>query len=140
MKNNNLSIILGTILLVASDMATKYIFYTQKIGETSMWITPSFNTGISWSLPIPYSIVIGVSIAGIALFIRLCKQKHLSRRLTTILLGGTVGNLIDRIIYHGVRDFIDIPWINFPIFNGADILLSIGVVIRCTIVILEKKK
>lgn len=131
---------MGTALLVASDMATKYFLYTQKMWETSIWLTPSFNTGISWSLPVPYSIVIGISIAGVGLFIWLWKQKYLSRRLTAILLGGTIGNLIDRIVYHGVRDFIDIPWISFPIFNGADILLSIGVAIRCITVMLEKKK
>lgn len=137
---NKLFLIISTLFLVAIDVVTKYLFYTQQRGEWSIRITPSFNTGVSWSLPVPYGIVISISLLGILLFLWLWRQKQLSRRLTAILLGGTIGNVIDRIVYHGVRDFIDIPRINFPIFNGADIFLSIGVVIRCMTVILEKKK
>jgi signal peptidase II len=47
-----------------------------------------------------------------------------------MLLAGTLGNLIDRLFYGGVRDFINIQLFNFPIFNIADILLTIGVGIR----------
>jgi signal peptidase II len=56
------------------------------------------------------------------------------------LIAGTAGNLIDRFIYWGVRDFINIGLFNFPIFNFADIMLSIWVVIRIMRVMLEKKK
>jgi signal peptidase II len=56
------------------------------------------------------------------------------------LIGGTIWNLIDRIVYGGVRDFINIQIFNFPIFNFADIMLSIGVCIRILSVMLEKKK
>ncbi len=42
------------------------------------------------------------------------------------ILGGTVGNLIDRFSLHYVRDFIDVgPW---PIFNAADSFIVIGVI------------
>lgn len=44
-----------------------------------------------------------------------------------IMLAGTVGNLIDRIVYGGVRDFIYLKSINFAIFNFADIFINIGV-------------
>ena len=42
-------------------------------------------------------------------------------------MAGALGNIYDRIVYNGVRDWISIG--NFPVFNIADILLTIGVVI-----------
>jgi len=44
----------------------------------------------------------------------------------TLLLGGIIGNLIDRIALGYVRDFICLDFMNFPIFNIADCALCIG--------------
>jgi signal peptidase II len=44
-----------------------------------------------------------------------------------LILAGAVGNLFDRIFYKGVRDFIDFYFINWPIFNMADVYISSGV-------------
>lgn len=43
------------------------------------------------------------------------------------LLGGALGNLIDRFSYGRVTDFLDFAFINFPIFNVADICIDIGI-------------
>ena len=46
------------------------------------------------------------------------------------LAGGAVGNLIDRLIFGGVRDFIDAHWFgryHWPAFNVADIAICVGV-------------
>lgn len=43
------------------------------------------------------------------------------------LLGGAIGNLIDRFNYGKVTDFLDFAFINFPIFNVADICIDIGI-------------
>ncbi|MFT4305100.1 MAG: signal peptidase II [Candidatus Woesearchaeota archaeon] len=53
----------------------------------------------------------------------------------SLLLGGAIGNLIDRIFLGYVRDFISI-WI-WPVFNIADIAISIGIIL---IIINEIKK
>ncbi len=44
----------------------------------------------------------------------------------TFILGGTVGNGIDRIFKGFVVDFINLNFINFPVFNIADISINIG--------------
>ena len=48
-----------------------------------------------------------------------------------LLCGGVLGNLVDRIFYGFVRDFIDIKIFgyNFPVFNIADMLIVLGVVL-----------
>lgn len=136
----NLKLLSGIIVLLGIDLISKFFFYNIKYLEHTQMITPALNTGISWSLPVPFFIIIGISILGIGAIIRLYKKNTIWIRITGLLLAWTMGNLIDRIIYGGVRDFIDINLFNFPIFNFADIMLCLWVGIRIIKIILEKKK
>jgi signal peptidase II len=43
-----------------------------------------------------------------------------------LILAGTLGNLYDRLIFHGVRDFLHFYWFEFPVFNVADSCLVCG--------------
>lgn len=43
-----------------------------------------------------------------------------------LILSGAVGNLIDRVSFGYVRDFIDAAFINFPVFNVADCAICVG--------------
>jgi len=43
-----------------------------------------------------------------------------------LILGGTVGNLYDRLVFHGVRDFLYFYKIEWPVFNVADCCLVVG--------------
>jgi len=43
-----------------------------------------------------------------------------------LILGGTLGNLYDRVVFHGVRDFLYVKLIEWPVFNIADCCLVIG--------------
>ena len=43
-----------------------------------------------------------------------------------LVAAGAVGNLIDRLVYHYVRDFIYVALIDFPIFNVADMYVTVG--------------
>ncbi len=47
----------------------------------------------------------------------------------SFILAGSIGNGIDRIINGYVIDFIQIKFINFPVFNIADIVINLGVLI-----------
>ena len=58
-----------------------------------------------------------------------------------LVIAGAAGNLIDRVLYGYVVDFFDFRLINFPIFNVADVLLNIGVVLMLIdILFLEPKR
>lgn len=55
-----------------------------------------------------------------------------------LLLGGAIGNFIDRILYGYVIDMIRLEFISFPIFNIADMALSIGVGLLIIQVLLDQ--
>lgn len=46
----------------------------------------------------------------------------------SLIVGGAMGNFIDRIAIGGVRDFIEFKFMEFPIFNFADMFLTAGVI------------
>ena len=60
----------------------------------------------------------------------------------SLLLGGAIGNLIDRIVYGYVIDFLDfyIFKYDFPIFNVADIGIVVGIILLLVSMILEVYK
>lgn len=125
-------IISAVCLLV--DQLTKFLLYGKScslIGDF-LWLEPGFNTGASFSMfsnatifLIIFSIPMVALINYAIISNKLTKSKFLKIALG-IMLGGTVGNLIDRIVYGGVRDFIYLKSINFAIFNFADIFINIG--------------
>jgi len=59
-----------------------------------------------------------------------------------LILGGIFGNLIDRIIHHGVIDYLSFNFFNysFPIFNLADMAITGGVLVLLLSMILKKKE
>lgn len=58
---------------------------------------------------------------------------------TSLLLSGICGNLYERLILGYVRDFFDLTFINFPVFNISDILINIGVFGIILLILFTKK-
>ena len=125
---------------VGLDLISKYFFYDLNYLQDTKIIDAVLNKWISRSLPVPFFIIIWISIIGFIAIFRIYKKKQIWYFITGILLAWSLGIFIDRIIYWGVRDFINIWFFNFPIFNIADIMLTIGVWLRILKIILEKKK
>ena len=57
----------------------------------------------------------------------------------SFILGGTIGNGLDRILRGFVIDFINLNFINFPVFNIADISINIGFVFIFYSILKNKK-
>lgn len=129
--------IIFIILLLGCDLILKYLIYDLWWRQDSLRLTNVFNTGISRWLPISYRIVIPISLIAIMFFSYQYSMRNLTSWAFVPFVAGAFGNLIDRIRLWWVRDFIDISSIipSFPIFNLADMLINIGVLllIRWTI-------
>lgn len=61
---------------------------------------------------------------------------------SSMIIAGAIGNLVDRMIFGYVRDFIKLDFMNFPIFNVADMFLTIGAILYAIYIIfyLSKEK
>ena len=94
----------------------------------------SFNLGKSFP-QFFYTLVIIFSIVFIALLIYFMmrvppkKEFRLLQVILILFFAGTVGNFIDRVLYHSVIDFLYFKAINFPVFNVADIFVVCAAVL-----------
>jgi len=98
----------------------------------------TFNKGVSFSLlssDSPYAPLLlsafALGVAGLLVYWIQKEKNTLTRWGLALILGGAVGNVIDRIRFGGVVDFLDFYWGNYhwPAFNIADSAICIGVVI-----------
>lgn len=121
--------ILFWVFLLVVDQLSKYFFYDQNLLSNLYFIHPSFNVWISRSLPVHLYLVIAISVFVAIILILLLKRNKISWIVFSFLIAWTLGNLIDRIALWWVRDFINIQIFNFPIFNIADVLLNIWIIL-----------
>jgi signal peptidase II len=139
-----LSLIAG---IVALDQATKLLVRQHVPLHDSVTIIPGLlnlvhvrNTGAAFGFlnavdfpykPVVVALVATAALMGIALYAaRLSSHERLARVGLALILGGAVGNLIDRLTLGSVVDFVDVVlggW-HFWAFNVADSAITLGVV------------
>ena len=120
----NKNFFLITFLIIVLDQITKFLLTNVSFGIFNY----TTNTGAAFSLFQEYTnFLIIVSILVIVLILYYYKKYPKYWLGLSFVLGGTLGNLIDRIFLGYVRDFIDFKvW---PVFNIADSFNVIGVLI-----------
>ena len=107
-----------------------------------------WNTGIGFGLAsleanIYYHILTSVIvIINVGLIFLLIRSKKVYTYLIALIIGGSLGNLFDRIYYYAVPDFIDLHLGNYHwfIFNVADIFITVGIIGLLTVELLKKEK
>ena len=135
-------IIIFTIFFL--DRITKmYLINLQESGTNIDFYINSFlnfylvwNTGVGFGLAsmevgIYYHILtLIIVIINIVLIYFLIKSKGVYMYLFALIIGGSLGNLFDRMYYYAVPDFIDLHLGNFHwfIFNVADIFITVGII------------
>jgi signal peptidase II len=137
MNNKHLFVFLTAFTVVLLDQASKFIIRSSmELGQSMpvlnniFHITYVHNFGAGFGILQEQRIFLALVSIGVAAFIfyYLKKVKEKERLLQIILglvLGGTIGNLIDRIIYGYVIDFLDFRiW---PVFNAADSAVTLGI-------------
>lgn len=102
------------------------------------------NTGAAFSiLQNSTHLLIGLSTLGmLAIFyyvFKYCEKTSMKGIFfISILAAGILGNLYERLAFGYVRDFFDLTFINFPIFNVSDIFINIGVFGIIILILLTK--
>tara|TARA_B100000989_G_scaffold279595_1_gene242338 strand:+ start:4501 stop:5013 length:513 start_codon:yes stop_codon:yes gene_type:complete len=105
-------------------------------------ITSFLNTYLIWNEGIAFGlfslddetlyglITLAIALVNFLIIYLVFKIKDIRRYFFLIVLGGSLGNLYDRLFYNAVPDFIDIHFggLHWFIFNFADIFISIGVI------------
>ena len=88
------------------------------------------------------AISVGVSLMLIIWLKRLPRGQVLLPSALSLILGGAIGNLFDRLVYGHVVDFISVHWDKsyFPAFNIADSAITIGAVLMALDVLREMKQ
>ena len=138
----NRKILIIAIFSLAIDQISKIIaeeFLILNVGKVLIPnffnLTLCYNNGAAWSILENQKILI-IILTLIALFIIYhfiyCFKKNTRNNVAFgLIMGGLSGNLIDRIIFSHVRDFLDfyIFGYDFPVFNIADICIVIGVIL-----------
>ena len=136
-------IIIILTLFFIDRLSKMYLINLQSTGtDIDFYIFPFlnfylvWNTGIGFGLAamesnIYYHILTSIiAIVNIGLIFFLIKSKGIYAYSIVLLIGGSLGNLFDRIYYYAVPDFIDLHFGNFHwfIFNVADIFITVGII------------
>ena len=152
-----LKIIAGILCIILLDQITKGILLYLLTGSFLLFgqhwtlvplpyfmahITDFFNIVFTWNPgsafslfrtlgdSLPLIIILGTGvIIGLILYYLFARAQSYERVPLTLIAGGALGNLIDRIRFGAVIDFLDLhygAW-HWPAFNVADIFISVGV-------------
>ncbi len=124
-----------SLLLVVVDSAAKYFssaYLKHQPIIITHWLSITYteNRGVAWSLPLtpPIILIVSCLLIGIIHYYAdtYCYiENKITRYAFALLIGGALGNLIDRIMRGFVIDFIAFSF--WPVFNLADIFIVAGV-------------
>ncbi len=137
-------------VIVIIDQSLKYLVHKlMYLGQSIplldgiLKLTYVRNTGAAFSLFVgfsPYLIGVGVVVMLVVIYFhyRVPPQNYVLQAGLAGILGGALGNLIDRVLRSYVIDYLDIGvW---PVFNFADIMINAGVILIAFNLFMKEKK
>ncbi|WP_400163235.1 signal peptidase II [Brevibacillus sp. TJ4] len=140
------------VVIVALDQWSKHLVVkNMEIGESIPLIADVFHLTSHRNMGAAFGILqnqrwlfiiitIAVVIGIIYSLARIGKTQPRVSFALSLVLGGAIGNFIDRLLTGQVVDFFDFTLINFPIFNIADMAITFGVAIMLIDTLLETRK
>ena len=139
-KENILFLTISLIVFTLDRISKNKIL--KDYNDQNYFINDFLNIDLVWNIGIGFgllstdstllynlvTILIGFVI--VILFNFLILSKNIDKLIYSLIIGGAIGNLYDRIIYKSVPDFIDLHYNNFHwfVFNVADIFITLGIV------------
>jgi signal peptidase II len=148
-------IIIIMVIFFLDRMSKIYLLNLQEAGtDIDFYIYPFLNFYLVWNTGIGFGLAsmeaniyyhiltIIIVFVNLVLIFFLTKFKGFYAYLIAIVIGGSLGNLFDRIYYYAVPDFIDFHLGSYHwfIFNVADIFITIGILGLIFIELLKKEK
>lgn len=145
---------IGVVLL---DQATKYVAESSLIWGQPVEIFPWFNFSLAYNAGAAFSFLsdaagwqrwffIAVGIVAVIIIVFWMRQLSARERVTAValalILGGAIGNIIDRVLWGHVIDFIDWhyrDW-HWPAFNIADSAISVGVALMIIMIFVDRRR
>ncbi|USK35623.1 signal peptidase II [Bacillus sp. F19] len=141
-------------VIIALDQLTKRLIVNElEIGESIpvienvLYITSHRNQGAAWGILQGqmwfFYVITVIVVIGLVIYIqKYAKDQLLMGMALGLMLGGAIGNFIDRVIHQEVVDFVQvyIGTYPFPIFNVADSALCVGVALLFIVMLLEGKQ
>lgn len=135
---NQLFWIIGFVSLMLDQLTKYWVMQGMKLGQTiPLWpdvfhFTYVTNKGAAFSLFSEsggwlrwLSLIVSLGLIALAVFTRLDRWEQAGYGF---VLGGALGNGIDRFVAGEVVDFLDFRLIRFPVFNLADIFINVGII------------
>jgi|TARA_B110001452_G_scaffold133539_1_gene111024 signal peptidase II len=145
-----------TTIIFILDRLSKYFILelSNSVEKLNMPITSFLNLNLIWNDGIAFGlfsfkeqfyyniITIIIIIITLAILFLAIKSSGIEKISFSMIFGGSLGNIFDRLYYRAVVDFIDINInnIHWFIFNIADIFICLGVITLITIEFFSKKK
>ena len=112
------------------------------VSDIDFYVFPFLNFNLVWNTGIGFGLIsletnifyhiltLIIAAVNIVLIFFIIKSKGIYVYLLALIIGGSLGNLFDRIYYYAVPDFIDFHIGNFHwfVFNVADIFITVGII------------
>jgi signal peptidase II len=147
-----LSVLVFALDLITKQLAENFLSYGQPVPIFPVFdLTLLYNPGAAfsflagedgWQRWFFTAIAVGVSIMLIGWLNKLPRENKWLAIALTLILGGALGNLCDRLVYGHVIDFISVHWEDsyFPAFNIADSAITIGAIMLGLDVVFEARR
>lgn len=146
--------LLCAVVLIIIDQISKYYARLLFMDGDSCLIIPNIlrfvfhdNTGAMWGIfsdsphSVLYLTIITLVILSIMIIVyfRIPDDKKYAPLLWVVVFvfAGAIGNLIDRICFNYVTDFIKTEFIDFPVFNIADCYITVSVFVLCYLILFK---
>ena len=129
---------------VTKDLVTATVPYGTEFAAIDhlVWITNIHNSGAAFGLAPAFALVFLLASFGVAcglvVYVFTHRDPVPADIVLGLVLGGTVGNLFDRVMFGTVTDFVAVHF--WPVFNVADSAVSTGVVLLLLGYVLRRPK
>ena len=148
-----LGLLIATLVFAADQFSKYWILRVINLDEREpIQLTPFLDLAMAWNKGVSYGLLsthmqgllvaLSVAISIMLLFWLRKATKPLAAASYGMLIGGALGNALDRLVNGAVADFVLLHWgtFNWYIFNVADIAIVAGVVLLLYDAIFDSKK